>query len=236
MFKKILPLIKKELAFFFHSPIAYVSLAIFLIVANWLYFSSFYLVGQASMRGFFQNIPLIFILLVPALSMGSLAEEKRLGTDEVLFTLPFTNGEIALGKFLGMLIVLLIGVLLTVSIPVTLFFLGQPEIGPILTGYLAVVFLGSFYLSIGLFISSMTESQVVSFTLSAVICFVFYITGSSMVLQRAGGLIEEVLRSVSALTHFANMSKGILDLRDVIYYLSLTGTFIYLTAKRIQRN
>ncbi|MBU1110382.1 ABC transporter permease [Patescibacteria group bacterium] len=232
MFNRLKPIIRKELAFFFHSPTAYVSLAVFVVIVNWLYFTNFFLVGQVNMRLFFQNIPLVYLFLIPALSMTSYAEEKRTKTIEILFTLPLTKLEIVLGKFAGGMLVVLLGLALTATIPITLTILGQPEWGPIITGYLAAILLGTLYMSAGLLVSSNTDSQIVSFTITAGICFMLYITGAGFFLERLPSYLESIFRYVSALTHFESMAKGVVDLRDLVYFVSLSGLLIYFNVER----
>lgn len=236
MFTQVTPLIKKEIAYFFHSPIAYISIGLVVVVLNWLYFANFFLVNEVSMRSFFQNITLVYLLFVPAISMTSFAEEKRVKTMEILFTLPLTKLQIVLGKFLGTLTVLIFALLLTLTIPLTLSLLGQPEWGPVVTGYLSSVLLGGLFLSIGLYVSSLTDNQIVSFTVTAVTAFVLFITGSAFFLDRMPALILPFLRLVSVTTHFENMAKGVIDFRDLVYFVSLTGLFLYLTVNKIKKN
>ncbi|MBU0708968.1 ABC transporter permease subunit [Patescibacteria group bacterium] len=231
---RLKPLIKKELAYYFHSPTAYISIGLFVVIINWLFFANFFLVGQVSMSDFFQNVPLVYLLLIPAIGMAAFAEEKRVKTIEVLLTLPLSKTKIVFGKFIAGLLVIILGLLLTLTIPVTLAFLGSPEWGPIITGYMAVTFLGALYLSVGLLVSALTDNQIVSFTITAVICFLFFITGSTFFLDRIPAVVHYPFQMASSLTHFTSMAKGLIDLRDIVYFLTLIGLFLYLTSKKIE--
>jgi len=164
--KTIYILFKKELMHYFNSPIAYIFIAVFLIVGNWLYFNSFFLVGQASMRQYFLLLPWIFLFLCPAVTMRLWAEEKKSGTVEFLMTLPITDWQVVLGKFFGSLIFIFISLLLSFSIPVSLYFIGNLDFGPIIGSYLGALFLSGSYLALGIFISSLTKNQIIAFLLS----------------------------------------------------------------------
>ncbi|OQX51324.1 hypothetical protein B5M47_01305 [candidate division CPR3 bacterium 4484_211] len=233
MKRSLIAIVKKELAFFLYSPTAYVAVGLFLILVNWLFFQNFFLVNQAEMRDFFQNLVVVYLFLIPALSMASFAEEKRAKTLEVLLTLPLTSGRVVLGKFVGSFLILILALVLTGSVPFTLAALGHPEPGPIVGGYLASLLLGALYLSLGLFVSALSDNQIVSFSLTAVIGFLLYVTGTSFFLDRTPDVIAPLFRFVSFLTHFQNMAKGIIDLRDVVYFVSFTGVLLYLTGKRL---
>ena len=172
---RIHPIFKREFVSYFNSPIAYIFVAIFLIVTNWLFFQRFFLVGQINMRDWFALLPWVFLLLAPALTMRSWAEEKKSGTIEFLLTLPIRDIEVVLAKFFSSLAFLALTLLLSLSVPITLAFLGDLDGGVIFAGYVGALLLGAMYISIGLFISSLTSNQIVAFLLSLAALFVFFI-------------------------------------------------------------
>ena len=173
--KTIWALFKKELMSYFNSPIAYIFIAVFLVVGNWLFFYSFFVSQQASMRNYFNLLPWIFLFLSPALTMRLWSEEKRSGTIEFLLTLPITDWQAVLGKFLGSLAFLTISLLFTLTIPITIMSLGNVDLGPIIGGYLGSILMGAVYLSLGGFISSLTKNQIIAFIGAVVIAFIFFI-------------------------------------------------------------
>lgn len=221
---------KKEILSYFNSPLAYIFTAIFLIIGNWLFFQSFFLYNQASMRGYFDLLPWIFLFITPALTMRLWAEEKKSGTIEILLTFPVKDITVALAKFFSSLAFLSIVLLLSLSLPITIAFLGNLDIGVIIGGYLGALFLGALYLSIGLFLSSLTKNQIVAFLLAAVSCFLLYLLSSPFILQAVSWLAP-ILKVIGSASHFQNLSRGLLDTRDILYFLSVTALFIYLNCQ-----
>jgi len=227
-YQKIYTLFKKELMGYFNSPIAYIFLAIFLVVGNWLFFNSFFLIGQANMRNYFILLPWIFLFLTPAITMRLWAEEKRSGTIEFLLTLPITDWQIILGKFFGALAFLGVALLLSITLPATVMSLGQPDLGPIIGSYLGALFMGATYLAIGLFISSLTKNQIVAFMLSIAGCFLFYIVGIDFIVATSPQFLAPVLKFIGIGTHFDNIARGVIDTKDIIYYISFIWLFLWL--------
>lgn len=213
---------------YFNSPIAYIFLAIFLVVGNWLFFNSFFLIGQANMRNYFILLPWIFLFLTPAITMRLWAEEKRSGTIEFLLTLPITDWQIILGKFFGALAFLGVALLLSITLPATVMSLGQPDLGPIIGSYLGALFMGATYLAIGLFISSLTKNQIVAFMLSIAGCFLFYIVGIDFIVATSPQFLAPVLKFIGIGTHFDNIARGVIDTKDIIYYISFIWLFLWL--------
>ena len=225
--KHFFPIFKKEILAYINSPLAYIFTAIFLIVGNWLFFQNFFLMNQANMRSYFNLLPWIFLFITPALTMRLWAEEKKSGTIEVLLTFPVKDIEVVLAKFLSSVFFLLIVLLLSFSLPLTISSLGNIDWGVIIGSYVGALLLGSLYLAIGLFISALTKNQIVAFLLTVVSCFFLFIISTPFVLQ-AVPFLAPVLRVAGADDHFLNLTRGIFDSRDIIYYLSAISLFLYL--------
>ena len=233
-FKTIYVLFKKELMGYFNSPIAYIFLGVFLVAGNWLFFKNFFLIGQVSMRGYFDLLPWIFLFLTPAITMRLWAEEKKSGTIEFLLTLPVTDWQVVLAKFFGALAFLFIALLLTITLPITLATLGNVDWGPIIGSYLGALFLGGAYLALGLFISSLTKNQIIAFMLSLMACFIAFIIGADFVLVTAPQFAVPIMKFLGLGSHFFNIAKGIIDSKDIIYYSSFIFIFLWLNARVIQ--
>ncbi|MGA1875453.1 MAG: ABC transporter permease subunit [bacterium] len=225
---------KKEFKSYFNSPIAYIFITAFLVFSGWLFFRGFFLIGQATMRPFFSILPWEFLFFVPAVTMRLWAEEKKLGTMELLMTLPLTDAEIVAGKFLASFLFLTIAVLLTFTFPLTLMYLGQPDMGPIFGGYVGSLLMGAAYLSIGLFISSLTENQIVAFILSVFACFALFIIGEPIVLTALPTWMAGIFTFLGLGSHFQSIGRGVIDSRDVIYYFSVIIFFLFLNTRFIE--
>lgn len=225
---------KKEFRSYFNSPIAYIFITAFLVFSGWLFFRGFFLIGQATMRPFFSILPWEFLLFVPAVTMRLWAEEKKMGTMELLMTLPLKDGEIVLGKFLAAFLFLAITVLLTFTFPLTLYYLGQPDLGPILGGYIGALLMGAAYLSIGLFISGLTENQIVAFIISVFACFALWIIGEPIVLTALPGWLAGTFFFLGLGAHFQSIGRGVIDSRDIIYYLSVIIFFLFLNTRFVE--
>ncbi len=232
--KTIYILFKKELAGYFNSPIAYIFIGVFLVVGNWLFFKNFFLIGQVSMRPYFELLPWIFLFLSPAITMRLWAEEKKTGTIEFLLTLPVTDWQVVLAKFFGALAFLGFALALTLSLPFTLLFLGDVDPGPVIGGYIGALFLGGAYLSLGLFISSLTKNQIIAFVLGLMACFSAFIVGANFVLLGAPQFLVPIMKFLGLGSHFYNIAKGVIDSRDIIYYLSFIFLFLFLNARVIE--
>jgi ABC-2 type transport system permease protein len=223
---------KKELRTFFDSHIAYIVITIFLLICGWFFFSDLFLVNQASMRNLFGIIPFIFMFFVPAVTMRLISEEKRSGTIEVLVTFPVKDHEIILGKFLAGLILIAVAVILTLVYAITLSGIGDFDFGSVVSGYVGLILLGAAYLSIGIFTSSLTENQIVAFITSFVIIFALFMLDK--VLMFMPTLLASFLEYLSVSYHFSNISRGVIDSRDVIYYLSLIFFFLFLAVRSLE--
>lgn len=231
--QNILTISQKEFKAYFNSPIAYIFITIYIGLTNWLFFTNFFLVGQANMRGYFVLLPWIFLFFIPAITMRIWAEEKKMGTIELLLTWPVKDVEVVMGKFLAAFSFLLVTILCSVTIPVTIAVLGNPEPGPIVASYLGTLFLGAAYLAIGLFVSSLTENQIVAFILAIAVSFALFITGQPFVTARLPGFIVPIAEYVGISTHFESISRGVIDTRDLVYYLLLIGFLLFLNVRSI---
>jgi len=232
--RTIWTLFKKELMSYFNSPIAYIFIGVFLVVGNWLFFKSFFLIKEASMRGFFDLLPWMFLFLAPALTMRLWAEEKKQGTIEFLLTLPVTDWQVVLAKFFGALMFMIVTLLLTLTLPITIANLGNVDFGPVIGGYLGAIFLGGAYLSLGLFISSLTKNQIIAFILGLVASFAAFMIGADFILIGAPKFMVPVMSFLGLGNHFYNISKGVIDSKDIIYYGSFIFFFLWMNARIIE--
>jgi len=233
--KTVFTLFKKELMSYFNSPIAYVFIAVFLVAGNWLFFKTFFVYQQATMRGYFSFLPWMFLFLAPAITMRLWAEEKKSGTVEFLLTLPVTDWQVVLAKFFSALIFMFISLILTITVPITIAFLGNLDIGTIIGSYLGALFLGGSYLALGLFISSLTKNQIIAFILGLVACFAAFIIGSDFVLISAPAAIAPTLKFLGLGSHFNNIAKGVIDTKDIIYYLAFIFLFLWLNVRVVEK-
>lgn len=230
----IITIFKKEFRSYFNSPIAYIFAAVFLVAVNWLFWQRFFLINQASMRSFFSLLPWVFLFLLPALSMRLWSEEKRAQTIELLFTLPLRDIEVVIAKYLSSLAFLVLCLGLTLPIVITVGSLGNLDAGQVIGGYLGAFLIGACYLSLGLFLSSLTKNQIVAFLLNVVFCFVLIIIGQDYVLLPFSGFLAQILNFFSLSSHFNIISKGLIDFRDVLYFLSFVGFFVWLNIKSLE--
>ena len=206
--RNIRAIFEKEFKSYFNSPIAYIFIITFLLFSSWLFFRTFFLLGQAHLRPLFSILPWLFLILAPAITMRSWAEEKKMGTIEVLMTLPLKDHEVVLGKFFSSFIFMLLSVLLTFPLALTVYLLGEPESGTILGGYLGGSLMGGAYLAIGLFISSLTRNQIIAFITSIITCFAFLIIGEDIVLMSAPGMLAPLFTYLGLGAHFESISRG----------------------------
>jgi len=225
--------LKRELKSYFLTPVAYVFIVIFLIAANWLAFGvgGLFERGQADLAAFFQFHPWLFLFLVPALSMRLWAEERKSGSIELLMTLPLETWHAVLGKFLAAWAFTTIAIVLTFPIWVTINYLGNPDNGAILAAYIGSILMAGGFLAVGSFISAMTRNQVIAFVISVVVCFILLAAGYPFVLDAFSAwlppTIVDGIASLGFLTHFDDISKGVIDLRDIVYFALLIAACLY---------
>ncbi len=232
--KIIYTIFKKEFKTYFNSPIAYVFIVIYLVLTTWLFFRGFFLMNQASIRNYFTFLPWIFLFLIPSISMRMWAEEKKQGTLELLMTLPVTDLQAVLGKFFASFIFLCLTVLLSFPLPLTVAYLGDLDIGPIIGGYLGAFLMGAAYLAIGLFVSSLNENQIVAFILGIALTFLLFIIGEPIVLFALPESLIPLFKFVGLGTHFESIGRGVIDSRDVLYYLSIIFIFLLLNIRSLE--
>lgn len=222
---------RRELLSYFHSPIAYVFLMVFVGAALFTFFNvkAFFARGQADLRPLFEAIPLLTLLLVPALTMRLWAEEAKTGTLELLMTFPAKEVELVFGKFLASWALLGVALLLTLPLAVTVAVLGNLDWGPVAGGYVGALLLGAAYLAAGQFLSAMTENQILAFILALVVCLGLYGIGTELVVGFFSDNTAKILRAIGTGSRFESIARGVIDLRDLIYYVSLTSFFILLS-------
>jgi ABC-2 type transport system permease protein len=228
---------KRELGAYFSSPLAYIFIVIFLLLCGFFTFmvGGFFERGEASLgRPFFDWHPWFYLFLVPAVGMRLWAEERRVGTIELLLTMPITTWQAIVGKFLASWLFLGLALLLTFPIVITVNYLGSPDNGVILSGYLGSWLMAGAYLAISCITSAMTRNQVNSFIISVVICLFFILAGFPPVIRLvegwAGPWLVNAIASFSVITHFDGFQKGVLDSRDVLFFLSLIGFSLFTTS------
>lgn len=226
---------KRELASYFASPVAYVFLVIFLLLTGFLTFTAgaFFERGEASLGAFFAWHPWVYLILVPAVGMRLWAEERRAGTLELLLTLPVTAWQAIVGKFLASWLFLAIALALTFPVVVTVNVLGEPDNGAIAAGYLGSLFLAGAYLAITCLTSALTRNQVIAFILAVVVCLFLILAGFSPVtslLERwASPALVDTVAAFSVVTHFDGFQKGVIDSKDLVFFLSVIGYALFAT-------
>ena len=223
---------KRELRAYFSTPLAYVFLVIFLFFTSFLTFQgNFFELRQASLRIFFANMPLLFIFLVPAIAMRLWAEERRSNSIELLFTLPVTAAQAVLGKFFAAWAVIALALVLTCPMVATVCYLGDPDWGPILTGYLGSLLLAGCYLAIGSFFSCLTRNQVIAFVLAVVACALFLFAGSPSAMSYLAGFLPvglvEAAEGLSFRSRFESVQRGVIELRDVAFFALLAAGWLW---------
>jgi len=233
----IMAIYKRELGSYFSTPVAYVFIVIFLMLAGvfTFYLGGLYERGQADLQAFFNYLPWLYLFLIPALSMRLWAEERKSGSIELLMTLPISISHAVIGKFLAVWLFIGIALLLTFPLWLTLNYLGEPDNPVILSGYLGAFLMAGAYLAIGSCISAITRNQVIAFVISVVVSFGFILSGFPLVLDFFKDWLPQIvvnaISSMSFLTHFNSITKGVIDLRDVIYFVSFI--FCWLMANVI---
>ena len=232
----VLIIFRRELRSYFATPLAYIFIIIFLVLAGVFTFQigGFFERGQADLSSFFRWHPWLYLMLIPAISMRVWAEERNSGSIELLMTLPVTLWQAVLGKFLAAWVFAGIALLLTFPVWITVNYLGSPDNGAILAGYIGSWLMAGGFLAIGTCLSAATRNQVIAFITAALVCFVFLLAGFPFVLDFVRGIlpqpIVEAIASLSFFTHFDAISKGVIDLRDLVYFIALIGFWFTATA------
>jgi ABC-2 type transport system permease protein len=227
---------RKELALFFASPIGYLFLFAFLAVTLFVFFwgEAFFARNVADVRPMFEWLPVLLVFLAAALTMRMWSEERRTGTLEFVVTMPVSGWESVLGKFFACWILLATALLLTLPLPISIGVVADLDWGPVWAGYLAALLLGGAYLAIGLFVSARTDSQIVSLIVTALACGLFYLLGAPVVTDLFGGGFADILRQLGSGTRFESITRGVLDLRDLYFYLSVLVAFLALNVYALE--
>jgi ABC-2 type transport system permease protein len=226
---------KRELGGYFTSPIAYVFLVIFLLLTGFFTFTvgNFFERSEASLVSFFTWHPWLYLFLVPAVGMRLWSEERRLGTLELLLTLPITTWQAIVGKFLASWVFLALALLLTFPVIITVNWLGDPDNGVIIAGYVGSLLLAGAYLAISCMTSAMTRNQVISFILSVMICLFLILAGytpvTDLLTRFANPIVTQTIAAFSVMTHFEGFQRGVLDTRDVVFFASVIGFALFTT-------
>jgi ABC-2 type transport system permease protein len=230
MMKQTLAITRKELRGYFGSPMALIFVGTFLAITLFSFFwvETFFARGLADVRPLFRWMPVLMILLVGALTMRQWSEEQRSGTLEVLLTLPVSPVQLVVGKFLAVLALVAVSLALTLFLPITASMLGNLDWGPVIGGYLAAILLAAAYAAIGLFVSSRTDNQIVALISTVLLCALLYMLGSGGLADFMGRTLGDVLRALSPGSRFESIQRGVVDLRDMLYYLTLSGVFLTL--------
>jgi ABC-2 type transport system permease protein len=230
--KATLAIAERELKTYFLSPVGYVVIAGFLALASYMFYLPLAFAGESSMRHWTYNIVIILVIMVPALTMRLIAEERRTGTIEVLSTSPITDAQVVVGKFLGCLGFYTAMLALTFTYPIILTRLGKPEMGPIFASYLGLFLFGASFVAIGLLASALTKSQVVGFVSAFVVLLFLFLV--EWMAQAGAGWITTVVRYIGIQQHLENFTKGIIDTKDVIYHLSVVALCLLLSVRAMQ--
>lgn len=229
---------RREFNAYFDSSIAYIFMIVFLLLTAGLYMTSFFLAGAADMRGFFGNLPLFNLFFLPAVTMRLWAEDKRIGTMELLMTLPMKAHQIVLGKYFAALAFYALALAGTLTLPIMLAMIGQPDMGAIASGYIGSLLLGALYLAVGIFVSGLFKDQIAAFVVGLMFCLFFFFAGTQMVVATIDGWFAGVgsfMESyVGITTHFADIQRGVLDMHNVLYFLSMSALFLVLNTLSLE--
>ena len=224
---------RRELQSYFNSAIAYVVIVVFLAIIGWFHTSNLFLSNVATLRLMFELVPIVFLFVVPAITMRLLSEEKKSGTIELLTTKPLHDFEIVLGKFLAGWSLVGVALLLTLVYYLTVASLGKIDNGPVVGGYLGLLLMAGVYVAIGLLASSLTENQVIAFIIGFIFVFVLFMLDKILIYIPES--IASIVEFLGIDYHFSNIARGVIDSRDVIYFASLLGFMLYMTVVSLGR-
>ena len=222
-------LYKKELNYYLNNPIGYIIVILFATFANFMFVKDIFLVGSASLRPFFTILPWLLMIFIPALTMRIFSEEKRVNTIEILLTLPISERQIVVSKFLALTTISFIGLFLTMGLALSLSFLTTLYLPEIIIGYIGAILLSALFISISMLFSSLTKNQVIAFLSSIITLFLLILLSSDFFATSIPKFIQDYLIYFSPGYHLQNFAKGVVDLRSLIYFLSLTISFLFLT-------
>ncbi len=215
----VIPIFRREMFAYFYSPMAYIVLSVFMLLTGWFFTTQVFLADDSSLRSVFTTIPFIFIFFAPAITMRLISEERKSGTVELLVTMPLSDWDIVLGKYFAGLGLLVVALLFTLPYAITIIAFGTPDIGMMVTGYLGLVLMGAAYVSVGIFSSTVSKNQVVSFIIAFMIIFVLFLLDKFLPVMPS--YLVPILQYLSIDYHYNNIGRGVIDTRDIMYYLSL---------------
>ena len=223
----------KEMKSYFNSPMAYIFLVIFAVINGYFFTRTFFLFNQSDMRSLFNIIPLVYLFFIPAVTMSLIAREKNLGTMEIISTLPLKNTDFVVGKFLAAFSLVMVGLIVTLVHLLTLTQVGtNVDYGAAFTGYLGLALAGAVYSSVGTFASSVTDNQVVAFIIGIFIVLVFFLMDK--MLMFVPSYLTGLVQYISVDYHLSNISRGVIDSRNLVYFFSVVGFFLFLTVRSLE--
>ena len=224
---------KRELRSIFDSPMAYVFLVVFTLLNGWFFTTTFFLYGQSDLRTLFNIVPLVYLFFIPGITMGLISREKGLGTIEIISTLPIEDRDIVIGKYLSAVSLIGIALFSTLLHLITLMRFGNSiDYGAVFTGYLGLLLVGAVYASIGIFSSAVTDNQVISFIIGIAIIFIFWIFDKVLVFMP--DMLAGIIQYISVEYHLSNISRGVIDTRNLIYFGSVIGFFLFMTTRLVE--
>ena len=224
----IYTIFKKEFLGYFTSPMAYIFLVVFSLTNGYFFSNTFFLIGQSDLRSLFNIIPMVYLFFIPAITMSLIAKEKNAGTMEVLCTLPIKDYALIIGKFLSSISLIIVGLFFTSIHFITLMKFGTNiDYGAIFTGYLGLFFVGALYASIGTFASSLFDNQVISFIVAVFIVMIFFLFDKLLIFVPS--FIAGFIQYLSVGFHASSISRGVIDSRNIIYFISVIGFFLFMT-------
>jgi ABC-2 type transport system permease protein len=238
--KRVRPVFIRELGSYFNSPLGFIYIDVFVLLTGFFFFDlfKFFQADQASLRNLFMLLPWVYLFFVPAISMRLLAEEKKVGTVEVLMTLPLRDWEVVLAKYLAAFIFLTVSLLLTFPLIIVVARAAAPAVtidyGPIVGGYLGAILMGGAFLAVGIFFSSLTDNQIVAFILSIVTMGVFLLIGLPDIVEYFPSWLQKFTMNISLVSHFFSVGRGVIDSRDMLYYASVICLFVYFTVRSVE--
>jgi ABC-type transport system involved in multi-copper enzyme maturation permease subunit len=233
---------RREMGAYFNSPIAYIFIIVFLVLTTVFYTNGFFLAGVADMRDFFGTLPLFLLLFAPALTMRLWSEDQRQGTFELLMTLPMRPAHIVLGKYFASVAIYIIALAGTLTIPLTLLWIGNPDNGAIVSGYVGAVLVGALFLSIGAFVSGLFRDQITAFVVALLACALFVLAGVPFFVAVldgwvpwGGGLGTFLSKSFSIAAHFDGIERGVVSLGDILFFMAFSTVFLILNTYSLER-
>ena len=228
-------LFKKELDYYLNNAVGYIVVILFAVFVNFLYVKDIFLNGSVSMKSFFGIIPWLFLIFIPAISMRAFSEEKRLNTIEVLLTLPVSEAQIVIAKFFTYIVLVILALLLTFTLPASFYYLAHIYLPEVIVGYAGAVIMGASFIAVAMYFSSLTKNQIVSFLSSLLVLFILLGISSDLLSTFLPKFIQDALVYFSPIYHFQNFAKGIVDLRSVYYFVSIAVLFLFLTVVNLEK-